>query len=83
MGPLLALTGDAERFRDGYSWVTVLPVYRVMTARQILSRVLELYTTDEMVNCIVEEANKLPKDSRIPYSRIAEYFEQLTEASPY
>lgn len=53
-----------------------------MAADQIIAEVLKLYTEDFMINCIVEEANKLPKESRIPFNVIVKYFLDHTVGKP-
>lgn len=78
---LLALTGDAERFRDRYEWAVVSLSYRAMHEQEIMNRILSLYTMDAMVQCVLEEANKLPRESRIPYNAIAAYFDQIPGGS--
>lgn len=77
VGRLLALVGDAEQFSDDYSHIVVEDDYKNMSVDEIMTEVLDRYTADAMINFIVAEANKLPKDSRLPYNRILEYFETV------
>ena len=76
LGMTLGLVGDAESYSDIWAWLTVNPVYRFMSDEAMLAEVLHLYAADDMVACIVEEANKLQK-SCLPAISITQHFERM------
>ena len=79
---VLGLIGDVQKFEDQYQNVVVRGrAIRDITAEELKGIVLAQYTPDVLIKYVVREANKRPKESRLPFHVIQKYF--LTKRGGY
>ena len=64
----LTLLGDIDKFQDRSESISVLPRYMKMTKEQIIEKVKEHYTPEQMISHIVNEFNQL----KLPYIKLEE-----------